>query len=81
MSIFTSIRDSIVGSYVKKFLSKDNLLQPSTWRGVIGAVVGALALHWSPGVQDQVTQLIVQAISTGMLASGTINMVRNEKKK
>lgn len=80
MSFFTTLKQTIIGSWIKQFLSVDNLTQQSTWKGIVGGIAGALALKWAPEVQDQVVAAIVQAIGAAMATIAAVNVVRNEKK-
>lgn len=78
--MFDAIKRLLVGAYLRRFFSKDNLLQPSTWRGIVYALAGLFGMHLSPEVQDQAAQAVVAVFSAGFLVSGAINALRDENK-
>ena len=80
MSILSSLKEALLGSWLKQFFSRENLLQPSTWKGIIRMAVAAGVFTLSPELQDTLIQLILQVIATGTLATGVIDAVRNENK-
>jgi len=75
-----SIKKFFVGAWLRRFFSKDNLTQPSTWRGLVYAIVGFVGMNMSPEVQDKVVQAIVAIFSAGFMINGAINAMRNENK-
>lgn len=80
MSWFSSLKESVIGLWVKQFLSKDNFTQPSTWKGIIRIAISTGAFTLSEEMQDSLVQLIIQVIATGTMATGVIDALRNEKK-
>lgn len=81
MSIFTKIKEALLGSWLKGFFSKENLSQPSTWKGLIRMAVAAGVFTLSPEAQDTLVELVLQIIATGTMATGVIDAIRNENKK
>jgi hypothetical protein len=80
MSLFTRIKDALFGNWLRSFFTKDNLLQPSTWKGLIRIAVASGVFTISPEVEDTLIQLVLQIIATGTLATGVIDAIRNENK-
>ena len=35
MSVFSKIKEALLSNWLKRFFSKDNLSQASTWKGLI----------------------------------------------
>ncbi len=81
MSIFTKIKEALLGNWLKSAFSKDNLKQPSTWQGLIRLGMAAGLFTLSQEAQDALITLVIQLIATGEMAKGVIDAVRNENKK
>lgn len=75
-----AIKRFYVGVWLKRFFSKDNLIQPSTWRGIVYGIIGFIGINLSPEVQDKVVQAIVATFSAGFMINGAINAARDENK-
>lgn len=80
MGWFSSLKESLIMGWLKQFFSRDNLTQPSTWKGVIRIAIASGVLTLSEELQDTLIQLIIQIIATGTMATGVIDAIRNEKK-
>lgn len=57
------------------------LTQQSTWKGLIAIAVAAGLVSISPEAQDSIVQTALLIVAAGQGLVGTINIVRNEKKK
>lgn len=81
MSWFGKVKESFIGMWLRQFVSKDNLTQPSTWKGMIRIAISLGGFTLSEQIQDALVQLIVQVMLTGTMATGIIDAIRNENKK
>lgn len=81
MSILGTIKEAVMGGWLRRLLSRENLKQASTWKGLIRVAVAAGVITLSPETQDAVVTLILQIIAAGELAKGIFDVMRNENKK
>lgn len=57
------------------------LTQPSTYRGLMSLLVSVGLINIAPQAQDAVVGSALQLIAAGAAVKGSINIIRNEKKK
>lgn len=80
MSPITKIKTALVGGWLKRVLTKENLLQRSTWAGLLKLVVPVIGVQLTDHAHAQAVDFFLYAVSAYFAAKGAWDVARDERK-